>query len=964
MTGTRSKIRSLFLATLMVTSVFAGFIAFSGSAAAAANNIDYPLDQDPTEQKSNHYDVKLTSSAGPYWQGQRLVIEVKPDSVTSNDVVQIREANSHDGGGQRVGSLVQEVSLNSDDEAIINTADLEGSYVITTGASEDDVLYFSNGRTADADPADNSGSNNFADDGSVVSNPDNVYQAVATASFEVTPQNLNVGFKSAEAAQEEVYIEADSARTNYDMLVKASGLDDEELVDILEEEVSEEPGSGTEDDDDGSVVDVFDASNASADDGDNGGDLAKSNFGDGVVLEGVSGNANITANFSGIETGDYEFTFEVTDTGATDTSTISVTEQDNVNAEILRGGVATAAQADFAVIPIRLQETDHATVNVGFNNVNFNATFRVNDGNNDGIVVVNMNTFIAGRNDESSLPAYITNEIPGWSDGAAENTQANLTLSAALSADDNEDSVTITPGDPTDDLGMVVGPSETDGNGLDSNVGIDGPMEPDQYDVNVTYKGSELDVGTIQIVKPQVVGINSWTMPGEKFSAVEEDETAEIYEYVNAGELTKDNSIAKGDVLVYQIRSTSMFGALKFVQATDSSSYASALNTISDPGTTANFKFRVQQTEGTTQANQQEKVLDLGDSVNNGVKVVPDERNSSLFVVMQVGNLQLARDSDFADGTVDGQANLNMKAGEAYVANWTTFDASDIGSSTQSVTDKASIVEQSINFDTGTGDVIRVNAATGQVISGTTTVAPGTELNIRLRSTGDSPFLEDQSTVVTQNGTFSVTFDLSDRAQNASFVANAQGFDSEYATPGVIGQAPTADVTFENQTVQNGMVSVQATLSQGGFVSIRSGSPSGDIVGTSGYLEPGTSTVQIDVGTVSSETTLYAVAHMDTNGNQALDFPGADGPYTLNGSAVSDSAVISPPAQGPTDTETQTEQQTEQQTQQQTEQQTQQQTEQQTQAAQTTTEGGPGFTAVLALVALVAAALLAVRRRD
>ncbi|AQL43804.1 hypothetical protein BV210_14305 [Halorientalis sp. IM1011] len=949
MTGTKKKVRSLFLATLMVLSVVAPMVAFSGAAVANDSVIDeYDRDNDPTERQSNAYDERLTSSGGPYWQGQRLVINV--DSSIDTDVVQVREAESRDGGGQRVGSLTTEVSLN-DGEAIINTENFEGSYVLSTGASETSVINFENGLS------DGTGHANFAANGSYNGGTTDgaQYAGVSTASFEITPQNVNVGFQSDESAQEEIYLEADSARTGYNMTVEADGLDDGEVVEIFEDELEE---------DDNSLGDVYDISS----------DTEYS--GDGVLLEDVSSDANITSNFSAVDIGDYEFSFEVTDTGVTDTSSVSVTEEDDVDATILRGGVATAAQGDFAVIPIQLEETDEAKVNVGFNNVNFNATFRVEDGNDDGVVTVNMNTFIAGRYD-GDLPAYVQGQVDSWTPDdenrtlAQSNDIANDTLDLALSADDNEDTVSLagTSDINGDELGMVAGAADNLSEPT-ANVGISGPMEPDQYDVNVTHNGDELDVGTVQVVEPQVTDIKSWTMPGDVFSDVEEDETAELYEFANEGELTRDNSVAEGDVLVYQVQSTSMFGALKFVEE-GTNDYAEALNTITRYDDNGNFKFSVEQTEESTAANQQEKELVLSSSNNNGIKVVPDERNSSLFVVMKEDNLQLTRsdleDSANQQGNFGGNANLGMEDGEEYVANWTTFEDSDIGDETQTVTDRASIVEQSIDFDTDAGDVIRVAASAGQTISGSTSVAPGTELNIRLRSTGESPFLEDPEAVVSENGTFSATVDLSDRAQNATFVANAQGFDDDYDTQGVIGDAPTADITFDDQTVEEGAVSVDATLSDGGFVSIRSGSADGEIVGTSSYLDSGTTTADIDVSPLSNETTLYAVAHMDTNDNQALDFePGGDTDtaYMLNGSAVSDSATVSPASEEPVDNTTEDPSDTTDEPVDTTEEPADTTEAPADTDEQTTTEGGPGFTAVLALVALVAAALLAVRRRD
>jgi hypothetical protein len=112
---------------------------------------------------------------------------------------------------------------------------------------------------------------------------------------------------------------------------------------------------------------------------------------------------------------------------------------------------------------------------------------------------------------------------------------------------------------------------------------------------------------------------------------------------------------------------------------------------------------------------------------------------------------------------------------------------------------------------------------------------------------------------------------------------------------------PTADVTFEDQTVQNGTDTVtvaSANLSEGGYVVIHAddnGSP-GAVLGNSSYLANGTSeNIEIELDqNLTANTSLIAMAHLDTDGDEVYEFAGGslDGPYTENGSAVVDSANI------------------------------------------------------------------------
>ena len=147
------------------------------------------------------------------------------------------------------------------------------------------------------------------------------------------------------------------------------------------------------------------------------------------------------------------------------------------------------------------------------------------------------------------------------------------------------------------------------------------------------------------------------------------------------------------------------------------------------------------------------------------------------------------------------------------------------------------------------------------------------------------------------------------------------------------------------------------------------------MLGTSEYLENGTSTdVTVTLNTTLNETqTVIAMPHQDTNDNQQYDFvtsEGAeDGPYTGADGAVVASATYNVSSTNMTATPTPSEPGTT--------------TPAETTAPPTTApptdmgtteppatdppttaaDGGqPGFTAVLAVIALLAAALLAYRR--
>jgi len=128
--------------------------------------------------------------------------------------------------------------------------------------------------------------------------------------------------------------------------------------------------------------------------------------------------------------------------------------------------------------------------------------------------------------------------------------------------------------------------------------------------------------------------------------------------------------------------------------------------------------------------------------------------------------------------------------------------------------------------------------------------------------------------------------------------------DTVQKTITVGSSAPPAAVTFTNQTTDGTTVTIDSVrMDEGGFVTMHNeslfeGDPIGSVVGVSEYLAPGTyQDVTISLDEPLEETqTLVAMPHKDTNGNQTYDFVetagSEDAPYTANGSAVVDDAVI------------------------------------------------------------------------
>lgn len=213
------------------------------------------------------------------------------------------------------------------------------------------------------------------------------------------------------------------------------------------------------------------------------------------------------------------------------------------------------------------------------------------------------------------------------------------------------------------------------------------------------------------------------------------------------------------------------------------------------------------------------------------------------------------------------------------------------------------------------------------------------------------------------------------------FVTSEGEADGPYTADGgaVVASAHTsvnAVVTAMDQSGDGTTVTVDSvTLHDGGFVTVHDatvteGAVFESVRGTSAYLDAGThENVEISLDAPLDESgTVVPMAHMDTNGNEAYDFVTGegenDGPYVAAGGAVIATANYT--VEG-TMSETTTDEPTDSMTDEPTETMTDEPaTEMTDESMETTTESStdaPGFGLVVALVALVAAALVAARRR-
>jgi PGF-CTERM protein len=173
-------------------------------------------------------------------------------------------------------------------------------------------------------------------------------------------------------------------------------------------------------------------------------------------------------------------------------------------------------------------------------------------------------------------------------------------------------------------------------------------------------------------------------------------------------------------------------------------------------------------------------------------------------------------------------------------------------------------------------------------VSGSTELAPGTELEIVLQNkAGQTPtFGYTNSTTVDENGEFSVTY-TGPQATGTEFEllinATAHPTAPTRSKDGLFREQPTANVTFDNQTRIGGDLVVinQTDLSDGGYIAIHEDNASGPIIGSSKLLPPGSQSnlpIALDYNkTITENTTLVAMPHFDRPGDGFFRFNATTG---------------------------------------------------------------------------------------
>jgi PGF-CTERM protein len=455
----------------------------------------------------------------------------------------------------------------------------------------------------------------------------------------------------------------------------------------------------------------------------------------------------LSVEFDVSEEDEYTIEAEDVDTSVVD-STPTITVGQVTGTASLTESVFTQERGDITEVTVELSDTNTANVAIGTEagqtGIGYGADVRVNDTSGDGEITLELNSF----SPNSGI---------------------------------NGDAVTLADGDDE-----ILGSTTT--------TGTADPLDAGTYDLNVSVDGEEEAVSTLSLT---ALSADAFTiLTGAPVNTIEDADASSDYDaFEAAGNLTAASSIASEDLVVHKIEASGLSGVLDSASSSGDSAEVAFEKLLE----TGNMNLNVTQTDASADANRDPKVLlDSSDDITgssdsdydslSSVNVVADGQNDTYYVAFPVTVGQSVEDGRLVEDRDEFVTNLTLLEGSLFEEN-------------VSVTQTFIVRNRSVELDTVEDESgeerIEVEASGGQVVSGETNLAPGSEISIRARSTGEASFLLAQTTEVDAEQDYEAEFDLSDRQVGLEFEVTAEGPSRTSQTVDAVVVESTATPTPE-----------------------------------------------------------------------------------------------------------------------------------------------------------------------
>lgn len=331
---------------------------------------------------------------------------------------------------------------------------------------------------------------------------------------------------------------------------------------------------------------------------------------------------------------------------------------------------------------------------------------------------------------------------------------------------------------------------------------------------------------------------------------------------------TERAAVARHDTLVLRVRASGLSGVLATQPGSnDTERFRSLVG--SDV-----LSFTVAETNPPTSEERAHLLLN-----RTGVRVVADPGADRYFVVIDTSTVRYRRGDD-------GTVHTGLPLGFVFEANVTVAADGPLGQDTpRAAATTFEVVERSASLRThAEAGQLFLHPAKDQLIDGTTTVAPGTTVAVRVAAP-DADFDVTKSVTVGQsggNGTVETAVDLASLPEGTTLSATASDdHGSLTAAPvAVTVESPAATLDEPSLVVEGSRLNaaVTANLSRGGVIAVRARNESGRLLGATA-ADPGERTVRVPLSNLPErDTPLVVVALRDFDSDGAVS-PSVDAPY-------------------------------------------------------------------------------------
>lgn len=419
------------------------------------------------------------------------------------------------------------------------------------------------------------------------------------------------------------------------------------------------------------------------------------------------------ADFTDVDQNDYTFEFNVVDSDAQDTAELTVTDRDDAEVSFDESTFLDHV-GNTANITFTAERTDTVDLHFGTEDIGYQSNITVELDDDEDEVTLEFNTTRAGLTDDMD----------------DEDTDSeSLVYDSAFSVHEDSDA-TITSEDQT----MLVD-----------------PLVAESYRMDLE-SGSSSDVASLNLQERTTDSVKTHVAPENE--AV--DELEDVSDWT-----TESDDVSVDDKLVVQVESTGIFSDLhEDMEAADLAEGAELDNDGSG------MYLKVEEAEPGPNSKAKEIDLATGD-------LIRDADNNTFYVVFNVNHED---DGGEWEEDNDYEAIFNVTQDNRYIDE----DADDFDGDEdyEKVTSEFSVNEQEIEFDAANEDDL-VELPNGEEVdvTGTTTIAPKSEIQLTVRSDSSTSYLETYRVEVTENRTFSQTYDLSDFEVGEEFLVETSRFD-------------------------------------------------------------------------------------------------------------------------------------------------------------------------------------------